>query len=988
MQSTIQSARTRRGQHPQAQHQPPSGTMCGPSEFDHDVEVMRGMLLSPDDANRAHMKQKMANLPGEMLLPFLRHLAKTLGGDPKIHQSAWEELLDISVDHVSNEYLSECLYHIAKEFTRANPHASAFITRILDTTSRITSPDEQHDTLRKLSDLLVKKVSPEHWVDAFVKAADGGENKSSILASMVLSNVTSSHTENRYPSRYLVALQELAINNAEDKQKIIVELCTISMPKHRYADSAYDCWKMLIDRTRHLQCPSQVKGGIFQNMLSLLSHTQYQNTDSVFDLISAVKKLDPAGQREFLNDLPSAISENSNSEIWMEALSMVSCLSDDEKMNFFKETFDRIDTQKNLRIQHAAIDLIDQLSEPKKHEAIRRLAKITKIKDVRFWTSLWDMAYTGSPNQGARFEALKIVFLHADKETRANCRADFIESLAKQLEYIATSSSRYRYSELKKLAHIAKKSSIFDTPIWLSLAHQLNEAQTGGYEKAVWILLNDDGNGKHIEYEKIARPMLSIVKNIKNPSLDLLSIAANAFAEAGYCKKQPVIAWTKEMITQIGIETRTQIHPSYIFDDKLDIQLWAAYSNMPSGMWRDLYLKILQTAATRSSSLRGKTLALVEIVEIKLHREEIINKIPAVCGNILSNPNDGENKKITQTRFCAYPELENACLELKSSAQALKDSLTLEKQAQQGRVARKKFSDAITACKTFIEQAFPPGGQDFFGPLIDSKKREIKIHINRAIEKILKLEETFPFQEKFEPLKKSFGDLLKIIGSDDFTSRYKNRDFYTIGLLDKDAAESLLLGHEVACCLSLTSKNEPFYGMLQRLIDPAWQPIVVRDSKGKPAAVAWAALCSDSSLPGHTSLVIDTCDMKPRYKVSTLLGGETVQNPLGELLLEQLISFVPKLATGLQLDGAWLGKQLYNGLAEFNALVGAKKFVEKPTLNILSASQPFAGVSAYTDQLQKFARFCDLLAPADSSLESSEKTLESVEQGSESDSDT
>src|SRR5690606_12908151 len=114
-----------------------------------------------------------------------------------------------------------------------------------------------------------------------------------------------------------------------------------------------------------------------------------------------------------------------------------------------------------------------------------------------------------------------------------------------------------------------------------------------------------------------------------------------------------------------------------------------------------------------------------------------------------------------------------------------------------------------------------------------------------------------------------------------------------------------------------------------------------------------AALCSDAAQadPGHLSMVVDFCDMKPRYTQSVTDNGARVSNPLGEQLLEQLVNFVPKLANDLGLNGAWLGMQHYGRLTEFKALNANRTFGARPTLQIISAPHPFAGTQAYTDNL-------------------------------------
>ena len=151
----------------------------------------------------------------------------------------------------------------------------------------------------------------------------------------------------------------------------------------------------------------------------------------------------------------------------------------------------------------------------------------------------------------------------------------------------------------------------------------------------------------------------------------------------------------------------------------------------------------------------------------------------------------------------------------------------------------------------------------------------------------------------------SWKKLDALLGEAGFNERYDDAYFYTIEPLDKNAVPALTIGADVSCCLA--PDGTEFAALIERLISPAWVPVVVRQGDDARVAVAWCALSEE--------WVVDFTDMKPSYTQPT--DRSKTASALGNQVIDQLLSFLPTMANAVGLKEVWVGKQRYGRLEAF-----------------------------------------------------------------------
>lgn len=175
----------------------------------------------------------------------------------------------------------------------------------------------------------------------------------------------------------------------------------------------------------------------------------------------------------------------------------------------------------------------------------------------------------------------------------------------------------------------------------------------------------------------------------------------------------------------------------------------------------------------------------------------------------------------------------------------------------------------------------------------------------------------------------------QLVRSDDFIDRYRDCDFYTCEVLEKEAASALLLGNAVSCCLA-TDGGSFATEMINRLTHPSWVPVVARDGKNNYVAVAWCAIAHDEDTK-QILLVEDFADIAPRFSQKEFVHGQEVENRLGNYIMSKLHGYIGELATHLELDrGPLIGKQARGRMEKFDAFAkNPEAYFLKPKLKFL-----------------------------------------------------
>ena len=279
-----------------------------------------------------------------------------------------------------------------------------------------------------------------------------------------------------------------------------------------------------------------------------------------------------------------------------------------------------------------------------------------------------------------------------------------------------------------------------------------------------------------------------------------------------------------------------------------------------SSPYADIYLALLREAAAT-----GK-LRLDAIPEVAEYRAAVKKCAPTIDWNEVAAP--GRSLAIPQARFCGYADLEKHAAAWATSLKALLSEMALRgaampigsKQRNEwgklfrthivpllndiaGREAVDKPAKPVDAIQTVL--GAPGAGVEvnaaLLGNLISSRQgmrvmnERLAAHMSHFKAAV---EQSGLFaDDAMKPLitawTKALDALLSLPKGEDFNDRYDQCYFYTVGPLDKDAVASLAIGREVACCLS--PEGEHFVELIQRLVNPAWVPIVVRDDKKTPS---------------------------------------------------------------------------------------------------------------------------------------------------------
>jgi hypothetical protein len=388
------------------------------------------------------------------------------------------------------------------------------------------------------------------------------------------------------------------------------------------------------------------------------------------------------------------------------------------------------------------------------------------------------------------------------------------------------------------------------------------------------------------------------------------------------------------------------------------------------------------SAALRSGATAGK-LHLDDIAGVAAYRKAVMAEAPAIRWDILLAPE--RFPALTRARFCGFPELaatasawttslkallfalfERSTWELMGDLQSHLRSL-LQALGPAGKAVGGKalHSEPITALTRVLGEKGKPIEVDpaLLGRLVFKQKGICKLRpsIHGAMQPLAKALEAHPFalKENGRPLldiwKASCASLQALVDEDDFSDRYDRCYFYTFAPLEKNAVASLNVGAEVACCLSPIGGN--FIELIQRLVHPAWVPVVVQDEEKIPIAVAWCALCRNGI--GKIAWVVDFCDMKPSHAQPEQVRGEEILNRLGDAIMNELLySFLPKLAAAVGTDAMVVGAQSYGRMGGFKAFADCVSSV--PGLRIIGP--PFADAKgneapSYTDNIRAHNNF-------------------------------
>lgn len=364
------------------------------------------------------------------------------------------------------------------------------------------------------------------------------------------------------------------------------------------------------------------------------------------------------------------------------------------------------------------------------------------------------------------------------------------------------------------------------------------------------------------------------------------------------------------------------------------------------------YASIYQ-AMLREAARTGK-LGLQAIPEVADYRAEVMACAPSIAWNIVA--------AIPQAKFCGFSDLEKATSEWINSLKEMLCEMRQRGDALAGNPERravwgKLFREGIVPLLTSIaggkaldkrakpmvaiESVLGPAGSAvevnaaLLGKLIVNQQITQPATGGQAVksalaESLLRRMNAFKAAVDASGL---FADdamgasikgwtdacavLTSLCASPDFADRYDKCYFYSVGPVDKDAVATLALGREVACCLS--PEGDHFVEIIQRLVNPAWIPIAARDEKGTPVAVAWTVVGQMEVKGGgrKTVLVVDYCDSKRSYREPEQVKGQTVQNRLGNDVMDQTLAYVKAFAVAIRADAMYIGKQHHKRMDKF-----------------------------------------------------------------------
>jgi hypothetical protein len=399
--------------------------------------------------------------------------------------------------------------------------------------------------------------------------------------------------------------------------------------------------------------------------------------------------------------------------------------------------------------------------------------------------------------------------------------------------------------------------------------------------------------------------------------------------------------------------------------------------------YKSLYNTLVKNA------IQHGNLGLSDLDAIKSIHESVEICAPKVNWKLISETQT--TSELLQTKFCGFPELEAAAGDFMNDTKtAIYETYDLIKKIENSQVRGATMRDFHKICSPLLSALKGPHqvmagniagfendirlvlGEKGMPTKVDqalidrllsksksnTEKYEIKSNVYSAAQKFGKsigdgtsLKTLISTQESMKIASTKFNQstsrLNTLINHPTFTENYQDFYFYKIQPLKKNLVTSLTVGATVSCCLSPTGLH--FDALLERLSNPAWLLIEAQDHENKTVAIMWAMLCE--SADGETCLTVDFTDAMPSLTAVTIDGDETIQNRLGNKVIDSMLKALLPMAEQLGATGGVLiGKQRYAGRMKEFPVFQSRTYERKPDLKPIGGFN-IMGKNQYTDNV-------------------------------------